>query len=130
MPLTRWALHCLQRYLKEARPQLLSPLSLNALWLRPTGRRFHKDMLVQRLRLVYLVREKLGFAFTLHQIRHACATHLLTSGASVREVQELLGHVKINSTQTYTHITPGDLQRVHLRCHPRNNGEFSPIETN
>jgi site-specific recombinase XerD len=130
VPLTYWARHYLQRYLQEARPQLLSPLSLNALWLRPTGRRLHQDGLGQRLLHVYQVREKLGFAFTLHQLRHACATHLLSSGASVREVQELLGHLKINSTQTYTHITPAHLQRVHLRCHPRNNGEFDQAGAN
>ena len=69
VPLTYWARHYLQRYLKEARPQLLSPLSLNALWLRPTGRRLHRDGLGQRLLSVYQVREKLGFAFTLHQLR-------------------------------------------------------------
>ncbi len=126
VPLTRWALHYLRRYLEVARPQLLSPLSLNALWLSRTGQRLDVDGLRKRLKNIYCARQKLGFRFTLHQLRHACATHLLEAGASLRAVQELLGHLNFTSTQTYTHITPTRLRQVHQRCHPRNNGQFPP----
>ena len=110
----------LRSYLEQARPQMASPLSLNALWLSQTGRRLDKNALGQRLMHLYMAEETLGFAFTLHQLRHACATHLLASGAPLRDVQELLGHLDLNSTAIYTHLTPQRLAQVHSRCHPRN----------
>jgi integrase/recombinase XerD len=130
VPLTHWALHYLRRYLQEARPQLASPLSLNALWLSETGHRLSKNRLGQRLMHVYMAEETLGFAFTLHQLRHACATHLLNSGAPLRDVQELLGHLHLNSTATYTHLTPARLRQVHRRCHPRNDPGYFPDSGN
>jgi site-specific recombinase XerD len=120
VPLTRWALHYLKRYLEIARPQLASPLSWSALWLNPQGRRLRSDVLGKRLVHQYQSRQRLGFAFVLYQLRHACATHLLTAGACLRDIQELLGHLDINNTQLYTHITPTHLSDVHRRCHPRN----------
>jgi site-specific recombinase XerD len=120
VPLTRWAVHFLHRYLEQARPQLTSPLSLNALWLGWRGARFHANQMGIRLRLCYEVKEKLGFSVTLHQLRHTVATNLLAEGADVRSVQELLGHLDLQSTETYTHITPARLRQVHQRCHPRN----------
>jgi len=126
LPLTRSALHYLKLYLAQARPQLTSPLSLNALWLSPNGRRADRTVLQKRLSKVYQSRQTLGFAFTPHQLRHACATHLLQAGASLRHVQELLGHRDLASTAIYTHITPLHLQAVHQRCHPRNQPGFGP----
>jgi integrase len=75
-----------------------------------------------RLKKYYRVKETLGFPITLHQLRHAAASHLLVNGAPLRAVQELLGHRDPNSTQIYTHITPIYLSAVHDRCHPRNSG--------
>jgi site-specific recombinase XerD len=126
LPLTRPALHYLKLYLEQARPQLTSPLSLNALWLSANGRRADPGVLRKRLSKVYKARQALGFAFTLYQLRHACATHLLQAGASLRHVQELLGHRDLSSTAIYTHITPLYLQAVHQRCHPRNLPGFGP----
>ena len=122
VPLTKIALDCLKRYLTEARPELTSPLSLSALWLNRRGGRLTHDQFSRRLSKVYGCHEVLGIRFHLHLLRHACATHLLTSGAPLRHVQELLGHVGIDSTQLYTHITPAHLAEQHRRCHPR----FSP----
>ena len=126
LPLTRWALHYLKLYLEQARPHLASPLSLNALWLSATGRRAARYDLPKRFAKVYQSRQTLGFAFTLHQLRHACATHLLQAGASLRHVQELLNHRNLSSTAIYTHITPLRLREVHQRCHPRNLPGFGP----
>ena len=120
VPLTRWALHFLQRYLEQARPQLTSPLSSNALWLGYRGGRFNIDQIVLRLRRLYRVEEALGVRVTLHLLRHSMATHLLTGGADLRSIQEYLGHQELENTKTYTHITPAYLRQVHRRCHPRN----------
>ena len=126
-PLTQWAVHYLSRYLLEGRPELISPLSSNALWLNNVGgNRIYRELVGERLKHHYRVRKILGFHFTLHQLRHSVATHLLCGGADLRSVQELLGHRHINSTTTYTHITPTHLQKVHQRTHPRNLEEIWP----
>ena len=54
-----------------------------------------------------------------HALRHSYATHLIDHGADVRDVQELLGHRSITSTQIYTHVSPVRKQTVYDRCHPR-----------
>jgi integrase/recombinase XerD len=56
---------------------------------------------------------------TPHTWRHTCATLMLKSGADIRYIQELLGHVSLKTTQIYTRVTVRDLKKVHARCHPR-----------
>ena len=61
---------------------------------------------------------KLGNGFTVHSLRHSCATEMLRGGASVRHVQELLGHSSIDTTQIYTRVVIDDLQQSHSRTAP------------
>jgi hypothetical protein len=91
---------------------LASPISLGTAALRPVS--------VLGLRSTGSgTHQVLNFPFTLHQLRHACATHMLQAGASIRDVQELLGHRELASTEIYTHLTPTRLRDQHYRCHPR-----------
>lgn len=56
---------------------------------------------------------------TPHTLRHTCATHLLKGKADIRQIQKLLGHRRLSSTEIYTHVEISDLHRVVRRCHPR-----------
>ena len=56
---------------------------------------------------------------TTHGLRHACATHMLRNGAPIRQLQEMLGHASLETTQLYTRVTINDLRDMHTRFHPR-----------
>jgi integrase/recombinase XerC len=56
---------------------------------------------------------------TPHSLRHSCGAHLLEGGADIREIQEILGHQSITSTQIYTTVSVNHQKEVHARCHPR-----------
>ncbi len=83
--------------------------STPALWLAVTGRRLSYQMIAERIGHYALQAE---LQATVHTFRHSCATHLLRGGASVRHVQQLLGHRDLNTTEIYTHIELQDLQQA------------------
>ena len=75
---------------------------------------------VRRKVAKYLVQAGLDPDISPHTIRHSFATHLLMSdGVNLREVQELLGHQSLSSTQIYTHLTSSRTREVYDKAHPR-----------
>lgn len=121
MPLYAEAAKAVSTYLEKGRPALLghNP-SETTLFLNPRGERLTR----QGLWLIikgYAKQLGLEDRVTPHTLRHSFATHMLNGGAGLREVQKLLGHANISTTQVYTHITQGRLREVYDGAHPRAN---------
>ena len=109
----------LERYLEHVRPQWLRSPGLTAVFLDRWG---HKALSSNGLAQIVrgLARAaQLGKAVSPHVLRHSCATHMLKRGASLRHIQQLLGHSSLTSTEHYTRVEISDLRRVLTRCHPR-----------
>lgn len=109
VPLGAPARRALQTYLERGRPKL-SPRT-DTLWVGVRG----GPLGVRGIRRA--VEARAG-TFP-HAFRHSFATHLLEGGADLRAVQELLGHVELGTTQTYTAITREHLKATYERSHPR-----------
>ena len=77
------------------------------------------DRDVRRLLQRHLDRCGLSRKTTPHTLRHTFATHLLSAGADIRAVQELLGHASLNTTQIYTHLSIEALRAAYAKAHPR-----------
>jgi site-specific recombinase XerD len=103
--------------LRDARPELAKDPCQPALFVSTFGRRLSKSGLV--LLIQHHARAAALRRASPHGLRHACATHLLRGGADVRQVQELLGPARLNTTARYTRVGVADLRAVLARCHPR-----------
>jgi integrase/recombinase XerC len=74
---------------------------------------------VGRLVKKYTKRSGIFRRISPHTLRHSFATHLLDAGADIREIQEMLGHASLSTTQRYIHLSPGKLMEVYDKAHPR-----------
>jgi integrase/recombinase XerD len=119
VPLGQPAMDAINVYLADCRPRLArSPdLDRGRLFLSRTGRPLERVAIWQIVKRS-AVRAGLRHVHP-HTLRHSFATHMLSGGADLRVVQELLGHSDITTTQIYTHVDQSRLKSVHKAHHPR-----------
>jgi len=113
VPVNRRAIHALRGYLTE-RP----PSAAGHLFARSSGRPLTRFGFWGRLR-TWARAAGVHRPLSPHTFRHSFATHLLSGGADLRSVQEMLGHADISTTQIYTHVDREALKRAHRKFHPR-----------
>jgi integrase/recombinase XerC len=114
VPVGGRAVDAVQRYLQQRQAQS----SERALFLNSRGARLG-DRQVRRLVKLYAILTAGDSTVHPHSFRHAYATHLLSDGADLRAIQELLGHARLSTTQKYTQVSLKDLQAVYDRAHPK-----------
>ena len=114
VPVAARAVDAVNTYL-EARK---ASASERALFLNSRGSRLG-DRQVRRLVKLYALLVAGDSTVHPHSFRHAYATHLLSDGADLRSIQELLGHARLSTTQKYTQVSLKDLQLVYDRAHPK-----------
>jgi integrase/recombinase XerD len=118
VPIYHQAALTVAEYVDEVRPNLLRDSEERALFLNRRGQRLTRQGLWQILK-EYAGKAGLAKTVTPHTLRHSFATHMLSGGADLRAVQEMLGHANISTTQVYTHLTSEHVRRSYERSHPR-----------
>jgi integrase/recombinase XerC len=114
VPIGEKAVAAIKVYLDQrADPENESPLFVNLRGGRLTSRS------VARLMKKYTKASGIVRKVSPHSLRHSFATHLLDAGADIREIQEMLGHASLSTTQKYIHLSPGKLMEVYDKAHPR-----------
>ena len=118
IPIHEQAASTVEEYVKEVRPRLARSQDERALFLNARGERLTRQGLWQILK-GHAKSAELGIEITPHTLRHSFATHMLSGGADLRSVQELLGHANISTTQVYTHLDTEHIRRTYDKSHPR-----------
>lgn len=118
IPFGEPAVTAVQQYLDSVRGRLLRRMDMPAVFVNRRGERLTRQGF-------WLILKRYGQdagiqpEVTPHTLRHSFATYLLRKGAPVRNVQELLGHANIATTQVYTHLTLDHVREEYARAHPR-----------
>ena len=120
VPFGRRAAEALSDYLQRERGPLAARRTSPPEWLLLSrrGQRLRRERIWELFKR-YARRAGIPAAASPHTLRHSFATHLLAGGADLRQVQELLGHASIATTQIYTHVDQERLKAVHRKFHPR-----------
>jgi len=119
VPVPRIVYHCIETYLPHRQNHLIKKERLDqpALFLNRRGGRFKANMVSLLVRNV--ARRARVKLHSLYQFRHTCASDLLASGASLPEVQRILGHSSVSTTMRYLHIADPERHEA-MKMHPLN----------
>ena len=121
-PLSGVSINAVKRYMKYVRDKIMTVDERKGGWLYPRqGKTTHRCLLNRKLKNEC---RRLGLKeISTHSFRHSSATHMLRKGAGIREVQAILGHKRLSSTEIYTRVVKDDLKKVIKTYHPREQGE-------
>lgn len=119
IPLGSYALKALEQYISNEREKLVKKNTTEPrLFLTYQGNPFTRQGLYFVIKSLFK-KSGLTSALTPHSLRHAFATHLLENHLQLRDVQQLLGHQDIRTTECYTHVSTRHIQSVYNQAHPR-----------
>ena len=119
-PIGHAAIRAIRDYLDQERSALAEMATPPSEWLllSRSGKRLRREAIWELVKK-YAVRAGVPPTIGPHTLRHSFATHVLAGGADLRQVQEMLGHASIATTQIYTHVDQSRLKKVHQKFHPR-----------
>jgi len=117
VPIGDRAVAWIEKYLREARVELVVEPDCGALFLTNEGESFTPNRMTQLVRN-YVKAAEIPKSGSCHLFRHTMATVLLEAGADIRHIQEMLGHVKLETTQIYTQVSIRKLKEIHTAMHP------------
>ena len=104
----------------EVRPKFVGSKVVPTIYVNYQGKPFSRKGIWKRFQELEALS---GVSSKVHTLRHSFATHMLSGGADLRSVQELLGHSDLSTTQIYTHIDADDLKDYHKEFFPKRNSE-------
>ncbi|MCZ7583989.1 MAG: tyrosine-type recombinase/integrase [Deltaproteobacteria bacterium] len=116
-----FAARAMRRYIdetREVRKTNFETVDASPLFLTRNGKRLSRQS-AHNVARRYGLEAGLGKRVTPHKLRHSFATALLEGGGNLREIQELLGHASLSTTQIYTHLSPERLRAEYDKAHPR-----------
>lgn len=118
VPVGRQAREAIAAYLQRERPAFVRKRTGSEIFLSVRG---GKLTTARAWQIIKKVAKLAGLEANIypHLLRHSFATHLLSNGADLRIIQEMLGHADISTTQIYTHVDQARLKAVHHKFHPR-----------
>lgn len=117
IPLGEYSVYYLKLYM-ERRGSLLKQKFSEALFLNNHGLQMSRQGFFKILKQL-LVTQDIAADISPHTLRHSFATHLLSHGADLRSIQEMLGHADISTTKIYTHVSDDKVSDDYKKYHPR-----------
>ena len=121
IPIGEYSMHYLREYM-NVRGELIKKVNDEALFLNNHGRGMTRQGFFKILKGI-LKEKGLNEDVSPHTLRHSFATHLLSRGADLKSIQEMLGHSDISTTRIYTHVSDKKVEEDYLKYHPRDSKE-------